>query len=235
MRRSDLNQTRKDEVVCPKLPKPRHRLVWRAILTNVSVVRCHLFQALATVNLSIWQKNMASVSRTLRLIITWYSRYDISYPDFLCLVYHSRLAFAVVLLFTWWASSGFLFCMHLLGCFVGWIASCYHHLKFAYRLFAYCCIDTSMVIFGDACRSCMLANSALSIWCFIMAAVSVDSSLYSACIHLRCIYLLFVCLILFLYFCPLLFFLITFVSTYLILCLVYIYYILYDVMCPEIN
>ena len=82
--------------------------------------------------------------------------------------YHSRLAFAGVLLFVRWASSGFLFCMALtwLLNFIGLIASCYHscclfgaHISSLCILFYWCL----WFIFGDAGESRMLANSALSI------------------------------------------------------------------------
>ena len=188
----------KDAVV---FPKPRHRLVWRALLSRACVVRpalqpaphqhhhhhhhhqqqqrCRLFRALDTAKPSQGEKNISIVSRKSRSIITWSFRcfdcYDfacqrivpflrvaviaLSVPcphdsviyhrplmcyvrvllswDSLCttlffpafnttISYHSPLAFAGVLLFVRWASSGFLFCMALTWLFIGSIASCYH-------------------------------------------------------------------------------------------------------------
>ena len=82
MRITNFIEAIKDGMRYPKIPKPRHRLVWRAWLTHVSVMCCHLFQVLDTVKLLIWQNNMASVSRTLRLIITWCVRCSDCYDFF---------------------------------------------------------------------------------------------------------------------------------------------------------
>jgi hypothetical protein len=112
------------------------------------------------------------------VLLSWDSLYDISCPDFLCLIYHSRLAFAVVLLFSCWALSGFLFCMHLLGCFIGTLnykllspsevklsVRCSHIVWSHFVMIFF--IDTSMVIFGTHVKvAYSRTNSALSIRCF---------------------------------------------------------------------